>query len=249
MLRRTSLIGAVVVVFLATSVASAQTQKRQRGGAPGGQGGQGGQQRGQFGGGFAANSSTLLSMPEVQKELGLSEDQKGLIGDMIKDLRGSAGQGFQALQGLSADERREKLAELQKQGEERNKKVDDLTKTVLDAKQLARLEELKLQRDGINALSRSEVATKLGLTDDQKEKIKKIRDDARPDPSSFQNLRNATKEDRDAAAAKAQERRTKTQADTLAVLTAEQKSSWEKMQGKKFEFPAPGRRATTGAGA
>jgi hypothetical protein len=35
------------------------------------------------------------------------------------------------------------------------------------------------------------------------------------------------------------ERGEKYNADIIAVLTPNQKADWEKMQGKKFEFPAP----------
>ena len=179
------------------------------------------QQRGRgFGQGGAVG---LLMMEAVQKELNVTDEQK----EKLQALRTDRG----SLQNLSREERRNKIQELAK-------KADESIKTVLDEKQQQRLEELRIQQEGAESLTRPEIAAKLGLDDAQKEKIKKIQadDDAAPRPN-----RNATQEERQKYFAEARERREKRDAAILAVLKPEQKASFEKMQGEKFEFPRRGR--------
>jgi len=257
MLRRASLIIGTVLMMATSSVAMAQGQ---RGQGQGGQGqggrgqrpGQGGPQGfGAFGGGGLMG---LLGMPEVLKEIAATDEQKGLIDDLVKDQRaaGRGGGGFnpQEFQNLSEEERRKRFEELRKQGEERAKKTEDTIKTILEPKQFARLNELRIQQEGVRALDRAEVAEKLGLSKEQKDKIAKIREESRPQGggAGFGNRGNQSQEERQKAAEEARQRREKSNADILAVLTASQKESFEKMQGKKFEFPAPqGRRPGGGA--
>lgn len=163
----------------------------------------------------------LLAIEEVQKELGITDAQK----EKLKALRGERVD----FQNLSREERRAKVEELAK-------KADETIKATLDEKQQARLAELRLQRDGAGSLARAEVAEKLGLDQAQKDQIKKIQADSVP--AERPNLQNATQEERQKFAAEARERREKTSAATLAVLTAAQKEVFEKMQGAKFTFPA-----------
>ncbi len=239
MMRR-SLVFAVALLLASASVAMAQDQKKGRPGGgqrPGGQG----QGPGGFGGGGVTG---LLASPEVQKELSVTADQKGLIDDMLKDLRptGGGGGGGADFRNLSAEEREKLVAEFRKQGEERAKKADEMTKMILEPKQVERLNQLRIQSEGVSALARAEVADKLSLTQEQKDKIAKIRESSRGERGGFGNQGNASQEDRQKAFAEAKEKRDKANGEILAVLTAKQKESWEQMQGKKFDFPQQGRR-------
>lgn len=235
MLWRKSLVLGMVMLVASASVALAQRPEgQQRGQRPGGQGGPGG---------FGTGVTTLLAMPEVLKELGVSDEQKGLIDDMLKDLRpagGGGGGNRQDFQNLSDEERRKRVDEFRKQSEERAKKADETAKLILEPKQFERLSQLRLQRESVTAMERADVAEKLGLTQDQKDKIAKIREASRSDRGGGgASNRNASQEERQKAFAEARERREKTNADILGVLTTQQKTSWEQMQGKKFDFPQP----------
>lgn len=137
---------------------------------PGGPGGPGG--RGGPGGG---GDAFLLGMPEVQKELAISEDQKGLLEDMMADLRGGPRPDFASFRDLSQEERTKRFEEMRKQAEERAKQAEDALKAILDEKQFARYEELRLQRQGVMALTRPEMADKLALSEEQKEKLAALR--------------------------------------------------------------------------
>ena len=129
--------------------------------------------------------------------------------------------------------------EMQKRFEELAKKTEEAVKTILDAKQQTRLAELRIQRDGGSSLSRAEIADKLGLEKAQKDQIAKIQADSAP-TTGF-DFQNATQEERTKFMTESRERREKANTAMLALLTAPQKESFEKMQGAKFTFPPPRR--------
>ena len=207
------------------------------GGGPGGPGGF-------FGGpgGGRAGGAMLLAIPEVQKELNLTDDQKATIkteGDSIREEIRKVFADFDpaAMADMSDEERTKKRDEIRKKMEGVTTKVEEKMKTILDAKQLERLNELRLQVEGGNALLRPEVIKKLTITDEQQEKLKKIRDAAMPAPGAFGNFRNMSDDDRKAAFEKMRTGRDKSQKEMLAVLTDEQAEDWSKMLGKEFKFP------------
>src|SRR5262249_43266251 len=117
-------------------------------------------------GGMRMPASMLLMMPEVQKEIQVTDDQKTKLDDLraeqMKDMQ-SQFQGFDfgALRDMSQEERDKKIAELRKKGEEMSKQIDEKVGKVLDATQMKRLGQLQIQRDGIGAFSRPEVVSKL----------------------------------------------------------------------------------------
>ncbi|MDZ4685892.1 MAG: hypothetical protein SH850_12560, partial [Planctomycetaceae bacterium] len=215
----------------------------------GGRGGFGfGGPGGMFGGG---GLMALVQMPEVQKEIKVTDDQKGLIDEMAKDLRdGGPRPNREELQNLTEEQRTARFAEMRKQGEERIKQADEGLKAALEAPQFARLNELRIQNEvqrvGVHAsLSRAEVAEPLKLSQDQKDKVAKISEANRQQfgggrgPGGAQPGQDGQRPDFQAIMAEARAKREKANTEALAMLTPEQKTSFEKMQGAKFEFPAP----------
>ncbi len=140
--------GSAFVILAMAAMAAAQN-----GGPRGGFGG-GGMGRGGVGGGFA-----LLQIEAVQKDLKLTEEQKSEISALAEELRD-----------LPREERLAKAAETRQ-------KVEDL----LQPEQKERLAEIGLQMAGGRALTRPEIAKKLGLSDDQRDKL----DDLFPPPGGF----------------------------------------------------------------
>lgn len=180
------------------------------------------QQRGR--GGFNQGGvAGLLAIEEVRNELKLTSEQT----EKLQALRGSR-EDREALQNLSREERQKRYADMAK-------KAEETIKTVLDETQQKRLEELRIQRDGAESLTRAEVAEKLNLEQAQKDKIKQIAEAA--DSNRDFDFQNATQEERQKFFAEARERREKRNADLLAVLTAAQKDTFQQMQGEKFTFP------------
>jgi len=252
-----SILAVGFVLALVGSTALAQDQEKPRRGG-GGFGGRGGPGMG------TQESLGILSMPEVQKELGLDDAKKKEVGEVVEKTQQElmASRSTSAnFRDLSKEDQQKKMEEFRVKGEELNKKAVEQLGKILDAKQLERYQQLRLQREGVAALGRPEVAQKLELSQEQKDKVKKIQDDARRD-SGFGGGGTGGRlsdEERREFLAKREERVKKVNTDLLAVLTSAQKESWDKMLGTKFEFPqrqfggpgggfGGGRRGAQGAG-
>jgi len=218
--------------------------------------------RGGFGGGFPGQGggiAGLLLMEEVQTELKLTDEQKTKLRDSRDELRGGLGGGFGRrgqggggggeggggapnFRDMSAEERQKFMEDARKRMEEQSKKAEDLAKGILTPEQMTRLNELRIQQQGVRAMGRPEVAAALKLTDAQKEAIDDILEAARPQRGpgggggGFGGGRPSA-EDREKARTETEERNKKTQADIDAVLTETQKAEWTKLQGAKFTFP------------
>ncbi len=223
MLRRNLLIAGILIVLSSIAMTASAQPGGFFGGMPGG-----------------GLSFMLLRMPEVQKELNLNAGQKTrittLLGEVNEKLRPTAGQvNFQELRNLSAEEREKRTAQMRKRFEEATKGIDDKLGDILDANQAERLKQLKLQREGAMALNRPEVIQKLGLSEDQQKKIKKIQEDTRTAGRPAFDA-NQSAEARQAAMQKVQEQREKAQRDCFAVLSDDQTLDWYKLCGKTFKF-------------
>ena len=242
-----SLLGLAVVPMAAL----AQGQGRGGGGGRGGFGG------GMMGGGMRGGVTGLVMMEEVRKELKLSEEQETKIRDMGAEMmqqafggfggRGGAGGGGgnrPDFQNMSEEERKKFRDEMQAKVAEQTKKAEESLKKVLTPEQNVRLNELRLQREGVQALGRAEVAGALKLTDAQNEAIAEILEAARPQRGGPGGGgpgggfgRNLSDEERTKMREEMEARRKKTQEDIELVMTEDQKAAWTKMQGAKFEFP------------
>ena len=98
-----------------------------------------------------------------------------------------------------------------------------------------------------------EVATALKLSDEQKSKLgEALRGGGPGGPGGgggFGGGPNASDEDRAAARERMNKAREEREAKVKGILTSDQNEQFTKMQGKKFEFPAPqGRPGAGGAG-
>ena len=195
-----------LIVFLAVSTAWAQP-----GGGRGGPGGFGGFGFGGFGGGSVL--FTVLS-EQVQKELEISDEQKASLQKLAEEIRGQR-PDFQALRDLSPEEREKKMKEMEEQRQARSAETNKKVSEILLPSQQERLREIIIQTRGVQAAANNDdLAKALGLTDEQKQKIKDI---------AGQDLQKMIEE------------------KVLSVLTSDQKAKLEKMKAKKFEFdPAAG---------
>ena len=212
---------------------------------------------GMMGGGMMGGVTGLVMMEEVRKELKLSEEQETKIRDMGAEMmqqafggfggRGGAGGGGgnrPDFQNMSEEERKKFRDEMQAKVAEQTKKAEESLKKVLTPEQNVRLNELRLQREGVQALGRAEVAGALKLTDAQNEAIAEILEAARPQRGGPGGGgpgggfgRNLSDEERTKMREEMEARRKKTQEDIELVMTEDQKAAWTKMQGAKFEFP------------
>lgn len=182
--------------------------------------------------GGLSSSLQLLSIPEVRKELKLTDTQSSqlqaiqssLKTDMLKMLRG--------LKDVAPQERSKKFAAFRSD-------LDRKVVLILDAGQRKRLHELELQREGIRALLKPDVGAELRLTPKQRETFAKA---ARQESESIRNLYKEFPKDSDATKVQlARQQITAMQARTDSelydTLTAEQKKQFTAMQGAPFKFP------------
>lgn len=195
---------------------------------PGG-GGFGG---GGFGGGGFGGGGNIVSTEAVQKELGLTTEQteklKTITEEAQKSMRDLFGQ--RPAEGEDREKAREAMREkMQNAAKEITSKVEG----VLTPEQKKRLKEIQLQAQGSRALLSEEVVSALKITEEQKKKIEEIREANRPQfgrPGQGGERPNFEK---------IQEQMKETEAKILDVLTAEQKTTFENMKGKKFDMPRP----------
>jgi Spy/CpxP family protein refolding chaperone len=206
----------LAVATLATAPVAAQRQGR-GGGGPG------------FGGPLM-----LLTQKSVQDELKVTADQV----QKIQDLQAKQRESSQGLRDLSREERRQKMQEMAKANEQ-------ALAGILNPEQSKRLQQISLQLRGAAAFADPKVADALNLTDEQKQKIQTIQQDAR---NSMRELRQSG--NREEARQKGQEIRKDSLAKVMNILTDEQKAKWKDLTGESFkgemQFQRPGRQRPGG---
>lgn len=158
----------------------------------------------------------LIRRPEVQKELALTTAQLNTLQERLRALRPDPNQKTRT-----------------RNPGETLEKAEGIIKEVLTPQQLKRLEEISLQLEGPRALLRPEIADKVGLSPQQREKIREIYQsvgrpitprDIPQGPEGREQLRERMKAQRKELEEK-----------VLSVLTPEQKTRWQTLLGKPFE--------------
>ncbi len=225
-------LAAMVVVALAGSALG-------QAGRPGGRGFMG------FGGGMMGSPSAawgmLLRSEKVQKELELVDDQKAKlkeIADRFMTKMREAMPRPQQGQELTRQQQEARVADMRKKMEALTDENRKAIEGVLLPHQIERLKQLAVQLLGNRALDDKEVQDDLGLSADQKEKIRQIRDEqAKKGRELFSGEGG-----REGMREKFESLRKETEQKLMDVLTAEQKEKFEKLNGAKFEFefPRPG---------
>jgi len=225
---------------------------------------QGGGQRGQGGGrgaqrgGQQMSELRVLGRKDVQKDLGLTDDQvtkieeyttknqpqRGAGGGGGNGGGGNGGGGGQRGNGgggqgggAQTDEQRAAAAKLAAERREKTRK--DLLEIISEA-QMKRVGEIMLQLQGYNAIGQPEIQKALDMTPDQIAKVKDLQAKQREaNTALFQKVQSQeiTREDLTAAMAK----NTETMKTELGkILTAPQVDKFKAMQGKTFVADEPG---------
>ena len=189
----------------------------------GGRGGRGGR------GGGEESSSRLLRNESVQKDLELSSEQIELIEGLSQGRGGDRESIMAELDGLSGDERMEKMREIRdRRTEEMKKEIND----ILLPHQVERLEQIANQasaQGGARSLMGGSLADKLGITEDQKERLR----------TKAEELQKEMNE-------KIAKLRAEMQDELLAELTADQRAQYREMMGDAFKFERPTRGGANG---
>jgi len=181
-------------------------------------GGRGGM-RGMQGGGLM-----ILGSPDVQKDLKLTDAQKEKLNKAREEGQTKMREVFGMFK-EDPDKGKAAGKELAEWGEKQ-------VKQILDADQQKRLKQIQWQQEGADAFNDKDVGAALKLTDEQKEKIKGINEEANEDRRNiFQESRGNQEEIRTKMAALRKE----TMERAEKVLTADQQKSFTALLGPKFE--------------
>lgn len=178
--------------------------------------------------------SFLLSRPDVQKELKLTEAQKKSLQTRLQSFgprqreqsnqaspRTSGGQGQRAQQPNVRD-------------------IDKVIRDILTPAQQKRLEELQLQWVGPGALLWPDVAQKVGLTNQQTQKIREAEQaNMQKRWEVFQRARTTNQAEREKLFQQMELLRRDLNNKILALLTPAQKQKWQSLLGKPFTFNPP----------
>jgi hypothetical protein len=171
----------------------------------------------------------ILMVPNVQKDLKMTDDQTGKVQDTLRSVNEKHRDEFEALRDAAPEERISKMMALGKAVNEEVKKELGFSEA-----QSKRFDQIVLQQRGTTAFAEPEVAQKLNLTDDQKSQIREINESLRGQFGGFN--KDASEEERAEARRKMQARRAETMSKALAVLNDEQKKTWKELTGEPIEI-------------
>jgi len=237
----TMAVATLLVVALAMTVEAQPGGRGGRGGPQGGRGGQFGGRGGMMMGGgmMGRGGGGLLRIAQneaVQKEIDALDDQVKAIDKAAEELRGER-PDMSGFRDMSEEDRTKFFEKMRKEAEERAEKGDKALAEILLPHQLDRVKEIQIQQMGINALVDDDVVAKLKLGS-KKAKIE----------AAIQKNREGMREkmmaifrdgDRENMREKMEKLREESEAEVLALLSADEKKAFEKMKGEPFEMPRP----------
>ncbi|HEX3997411.1 MAG TPA: hypothetical protein VHX65_02560 [Pirellulales bacterium] len=205
-----------------------------------------GRDRGGFRGAnnYGLGKLTLLQNKDVQKDLELTDEQKTTLDKFAEDMHSEMRTQLEGLRDLSREERQAKIAELAPKLKEREKEVEKKLEEVLKTEQRDRLGQIELQARRVGVFGQKEVAEALDLTDEEKQKIKDLRDKMGSEMREmFQAGRGAGTPGAGGPSEEVREKIKKLNDETMdkakEVLSSEQREKLDKMLGKKFEGDLP----------
>jgi Spy/CpxP family protein refolding chaperone len=169
----------------------------------------------------------LLANPGVQKELKLTEEQRGKVETWAREQR----EKMMGLRDASPEERRELMTKME----------SDTKKAIaefLKPEQSKRLDQIRIQNMGLAAFEDETVDSALKITDDQKDKIRSIQQDGM---AAMRELFQGGG-DRAGMMQKITEMRKDMFNKAVALLTSEQKTAWNEVIGEPFEVTFQPRR-------
>ncbi len=182
--------------------------------------------RGMMGGGGGLN---LLTNSGVQKELKLSDEQIEKAKKAQTEMSEKMREKFSELQNLDAGERQQKMQTVMKEMNDETKKV---ASGILTADQTKRFDQISLQVQGFQAFNSPDIQKKLGITDEQKEKLQTLGEEMR----SQMPTREDMQADREAATKKRETVTKETKEKAMNILTDSQKATYKEMTGAPFDY-------------
>ncbi|MBS1706506.1 MAG: hypothetical protein JST40_11580 [Armatimonadetes bacterium] len=189
----------------------------------GGGGGNRGGMRGGGGFGMRGGMTSLLSRKDVQKDMALSADVIKKIEDLNESQREAMRNMMQGGERPSASEMQDMMT-----------KNEKAYMALLNDGQKTRLKEIFIQVNGNRALSNETIQTDLGFTAEQKKKVKDLQTkQGEAMQAVMEKMRNGEIQREEIQTI--MEKNNKIMDEELAkILTADQKTKFKAMEGKKF---------------
>jgi hypothetical protein len=214
---------AIVIVAMAALACASFAQ---------GGGEQGGRRMGMMRGGMMAPMSMLVNRADVQKELGISVEQRSKLRELQDKMQEERRAQFENMRGGGPPD----PEAMRKMFTEMEAKSNQALSEVLSPEQLKRLKELSLQRSGMRALMNPNVQKELGLSAGQIAKIDELQTKQRDAMQAvMEKMRNGEierEELRDLF-----EKNNRIMDDELGkLLTDAQRAKLDEMKGKPFTF-------------
>jgi Spy/CpxP family protein refolding chaperone len=224
---------AIGLVFVITAALDNSASSQEPGGRPPSMG------FGGMSGLFQPNDffwARLLRSEKVQVDLKLTDDQKAKLKELDDKIQAQfrelmpSRDSMTAMRDLTTEQRDAKVAEMRKKIERLADEQQDAIEKLLSTDHIDRLEQIGLQVRGAQSLEDKEVQEALGLDAEQKDKIKKIREEATKKRSeifaegNFRDMRDkmtALQKDTDAK--------------IMALLSPKQADKFDKLKGPKIE--------------
>jgi len=164
----------------------------------------------------------LLRSDIVKKEIGITRKQANKLEEVLSYRRQVVGW----YNHLSDEEREKVIAQYATASEKRQKQIA----AILDDNQEKRLEELRIQAMGPYALMDDDITQMLDVTDEQKEKMTKVRD------GIIEKMRNFMASGNRPSREGMKRMRQEVDEELKKILTQEQTSRYEKMKGTPFDM-------------
>lgn len=162
----------------------------------------------------------LLRQKSVQHELKVSPEE-------AKKIHAFASHQWQKAQELAKASKEEREKKFDVMAQENEKFLNDC----LRPEQRKRLQQIAMQRAGLLWIARSDVAAELGLSAEQKQKVKELHKEAHKEAMAILGS------DKDKVVKKEQlhEMRMKDRKRLMSILTPDQKAKWKGMIGDEFK--------------
>ncbi|MEW5884516.1 MAG: hypothetical protein AB1725_09880 [Armatimonadota bacterium] len=161
------------------------------------------------------NPLAIITLPAVREELQLTEEQSQKIREILAKARPG---------GDATPERRRAL----------NDAALREVATILTPEQRGRFEQILLWVAGPVAMARPDVARRVGLTQEQSQKIAEM---VRGFAQAMAPRADANPPDRQALRERVQKARAELDAKILELLTPEQRAAWDRLRGPEFRLP------------
>jgi hypothetical protein len=164
----------------------------------------------------------LVGQESVKKELKVTDEQAKKLEEFAAQMR----EKRQGLRDMEPEERRAKMAEL-------NKESEKALGEILNADQNKRLKQISYQVGGVGTFNNPDVVTALKITDDQKAEFQKIGQE------TFAQIRELMQgaggpPDEDTMK-KMRALQTEASEKAVKLLTEEQSKKWKEMIGEQFK--------------